>query len=474
MAASGAAAQNRVSVLASHFVPSSRDVTPVIRLEPTAEGLKDEYSKTGTAADTWTCPGDFLLESGQVIRDCPVAYNAFGTLNGERDNAIFVCHALTGNSQIDGWWDGLVGAGKPVDTDRYYVVSANVLASCYGTCGPLSLDPATGEPYGPSFPAVTIRDTVRLHRRLVFEHLGVRSLKLVVGGSMGGMQVLEWLLLSEKGPDGQLDVRRAVPIACGAAHTAWQIGISETQRQAIFADPRWNGGSYEKNNPPTTGLMLAREIAMITYRTPAAYQTKFPRDEGRFAHRGLGLPKFPRLPFDDGSKWGVQTYLEHQGEKFRYRFDPLTYVRLTAMMDTQDVGRGRGGVEKALRSISQPVAVVGITSDVLYPIEEQLELVRLIPSSEMWLVDSLEGHDAFILETTQIGRVVSRMLDSKEWVPRRSETTYCTAFDKERDDKELSPEERDYHEKEAEAHKALGKFHSDLKNKVKSVPPFWL
>jgi homoserine O-acetyltransferase len=438
--------------------------------------MKDEYSNMSSAGEVWTCPGDFALECGQSLRECEVGYNTYGTLNATRDNAIFACHALTGNSQVDTWWGGLIGPGKAVDTEKYFVISANVLASCYGTTGPKSIDPATGEPYGPSFPAVTIRDTVRLHRRLVFEHLGVRSLALVVGGSMGGMQALEWLLLSEtRGPEGELDVRRGIVIACGAAHTSWQIGISETQRQAIFSDPRWNGGSYEKTNPPTTGLMIARQIAMITYRTSAAYQTKFVRNEGGLSHRGLGLPKFPRLPSDDGSKWEVQTYLEHQGEKFRYRFDPLTYVRLTALMDTQDVGRGRGGVEEALRSIRQPVAIVGINSDVLYPIDEQQELVRQIPSSEMWLVDSLEGHDAFILETDQIGKVCSRMLESQGWVPRRDTTTYCLSFGKEdASAPPMSQQEQEYHERQAAAHRTLGTFHEQLKNKPKTVPPFWL
>jgi len=289
---------------------------------------------------------------------------------------------------------------------------------------------------------------------------------------MGGMQVLEWLLLSEKTSKGEPDVRRAMPIACGPAHSSWQIGISETQRNAIFADPRWNGGSYEKSNPPTTGLMIARQIAMITYRTAAAYVTKFPRDEGGLAHRGLGLPQFPRLPLDDGSKWAVQSYLEHQGDKFRFRFDPLTYVRLTAMMDTQDVGRNRGGIERALASIRQPVAVVAINSDILYPVQEQQELMSMIPNSELWMIDSLEGHDAFILEAEQIGKVCSRMLDSRDWFPRRDVTTFCTSFVG--DATERTPEEVEYHQKEAAAHKLLGNFHEKLADRPQAVRPFWL
>lgn len=463
---------HRLHVLAGHLSQLPAESSALRPTSVAAEELKDEYANMDSSGELWTCPGEFALECGQSLTECQVCYNTYGELNEARDNAIFVCHALTGNSQVTGWWGGLVGSGKAVDTDKYFVICANVLASCYGTTGPQSVDPATGKPYGPSFPAIMIRDTVRLHRRLCFEHLGVHSFALVVGGSMGGMQVLEWLLLSEQGPNGEHDVRRAIVVACGAAHTSWQIGISQTQRNAIFSDPRWNGGSYEKNNPPTTGLMIARQIAMITYRTSAAYATKFLRDDGGLSHRGLGLPLFPRLPSDDGSKWSVQSYLEHQGEKFRYRFDPLTYVRLTALMDTHDVGRGRGGVEKALASITQPVAVVGINSDVLYPIDEQQDLVRQMPTSEMWLVDSLEGHDAFILETEQIGKVVSRVLDSKGWVPRRDATTYCTSFSE--SEGRGTPEELEYHEKQAAAHRALSTFHEQLKDKSKPMTPFWL
>lgn len=471
MANRAAEAPRRMNVLMSHV--AQRSAVPALNLATTAAEaeMKDEYANISASGEVWTCPGEFMLECGQALVNCECCYNTFGTLNVKRENAIFVCHALTGNSQVDGWWGGLVGPGKPVDTERYYVVSANVLASCYGTSGPQSINPATGEAYGPSFPAVTIRDTVKLHRRLVFEHLRVHSLAMVIGGSMGGMQALEWLALSDKGPDGTYDVRRGIVIGCGKAHTSWQIGISQTQRNAIFADPRWNGGSYEKTNPPTTGLMIARQIAMVSYRTAAVYRAKFQRNEGGLFHRGLGLPKFPRLPYDDGSKWDVQTYLDHQGEKFRYRFDPLTYVRLTALMDTHDVGRNRGGCDKALQNIHQPVVVVGITSDLLYPLQEQQELVEHLPNSELWLIDSLEGHDAFILETDQVGAVCSRVLDTEAWLPQRSGATYCTSVIQV---PEKTEEEQIYHKQQAAEHATLGAFHWSKKGTPKGVALFSL
>jgi homoserine O-acetyltransferase len=462
--------RHRLNVLVTHLRSGQKESS--LLPSKTAQDMKDEYANMSASGEVWKRPGNFELECGGVLVDCECCYNTFGTLNKDRDNAIFVCHALTGNSQVDGWWGGLVGPGKVVDTDKYFVVCANVLASCYGTCGPLSINPVTKLPYGPSFPAVTIRDTVRLHRGLVFQHLGVESLAMVIGGSMGGMQALEWLIMSEKRADGELDVRRGIVIGCGKAHTSWQIGISETQRNAIFADPRWNGGSYEKSNPPTTGLMIARQIAMITYRTSAAYANKFTRNEdGALGHRGLGLPKFPRLPHDDGSQWQVQSYLDHQGEKFRYRFDPLTYVRLTALMDTHDVGRNRGDALEVLASITQPVAIVGISSDLLYPLHEQQELVKHMPNSELWLCDSLEGHDAFILETGQMGAVASRILDSKGWVPCRDTTTFCLNYG---EPIEGMQADKKYHEQQAASHRTLGTFHEQLKEKQKMRVSFWL
>lgn len=232
-------------------------------------------------------------------------------------------------------------------------------------------------------------DTVGLHLRMVKEALGARSVACVVGGSLGGMQALEWALLG-----GAAFVRSAVVIACGARHTAWQIGISETQRQAIYADPNWRGGAFEPDRPPAQGLSVARQIAMFSYRTPQGFDAKF----GRETHA------------DDG-RFQVRRYLEYQGRKFLGRFDALTYVRLTEKMDTHDVGRGRtGGVEGALRSVPQPVLVLGIDSDVLYPLREQEEVAGLLPRGELRVVRSREGHDGFLLEQEQVGGAIAEFL----------------------------------------------------------------
>lgn len=210
------------------------------------------------------------LESNAQLREVQVNYKTFGTLNASGNNALFVAHALTGNAALDSWWGTLLGPGKPFDTDRYFVVCANILGSCYGTTGPASINPATGLQYQGAFPSITIRDTVALHMRLLRHVLGVRQVAAVVGGSLGGMQTLEWAAL------GQDFVRCIVPIACGAQHTPWQIAFSEAQRQAIYADSNWNGGQYGLQ-PPLQGLSVARQIAMVSYRTAAAYNMKFGR-----------------------------------------------------------------------------------------------------------------------------------------------------------------------------------------------------
>lgn len=226
---------------------------------------------------------------------------------------------------------------------------------------------------------------------MVKEALGARSVACVVGGSLGGMQALEWALLG-----GAAFVRSAVVIACGARHTAWQIGISETQRQAIYADPNWRGGAFDPQRPPAQGLSVARQIAMFSYRTPQGFDSKF----GREVHEG-----------EDGrAVFQVRRYLEYQGQKFLTRFDALTYVRLTEKMDTHDVGRARGGVEAALRAVQQPVLVLGIDSDVLYPLREQEELAAAMPQGELRVVSSREGHDGFLLEQQQVGGAISEFL----------------------------------------------------------------
>jgi homoserine O-acetyltransferase len=285
----------------------------------------------------------------------------------------------------------MLGEGKCYDTSKYFVVCCNILGSCYGSTSPRSVNPDTGEEYGNSFPAVSVRDTAALQMKCL-ESLGVSSIKAVVGGSFGGMQVLETLFHQDI-----LPVRSAVPIACGVKHTAWQIGISEVQRQAIYADPRWNNGDC-LGVTDLKGLDVARQIGMVTYRTAKAYSVKFDRTVA------------------DNGEFDVKNYLEYQGKKFLDRFDPITYVKMTEQMDTHDVGRGRGGVDAALSTIDVPTLVIGIDSDVLYPIHEQEELYEKLGSKKKEFVEirSDAGHDGFLLEQDAVGEAVTRFLDGIE------------------------------------------------------------
>lgn len=381
------------------MTPSHRGLATSAAAPGEAVLLKDEYGNMDASGQTYVVP-HFTTESGVAMRDVEVRYNTFGHLNEAKDNVLVVCHALTGNARLDTWWSSILGPGKAFDTDKYLVVCANILGSCYGTTGPTSLDPATGRPYGVRFPQVTIRDTVALHIRMLKEALGARSVACVVGGSLGGMQALEWVFLgnsnkihsSNNNENEENFVRSAVVIACGARHTAWQIGISETQRQAIYADPLWRGGEFDHTRPPLQGLAVARQIAMFSYRTPHGFENKFGRAQA-----------------EDG-RFEVRRYLEYQGQKFLSRFDALTYVRLTEKMDSHDVGRGRGGMEVALKGLRVPVLVLGIDSDVLYPLHEQEEMARLIPKGELRVVRSREGHDGFLLEQEQVGGAMKEFL----------------------------------------------------------------
>lgn len=316
------------------------------------------------------------LESGETLREVPVAYQSWGQLNNRGDNAVLVCHALTGNAAAADWWSGLIGPGRAVDTNRFFVVCANVLGSPYGTASPLTTNPDTGAPYGPDFPAVTIRDTVTLHRQLL-DRLGVQQVAAAIGGSMGGMQVLEWAFHDDF-------VRALVPIAVGGRHSGWCIGWSEAQRQAIYADPNWQDGYYDADQAPTSGLAAARMMAMISYRSRPSFEARFGRS--RVTN---GTPDGP---------FAAESYLRYQGAKLVDRFDANCYVHLTKQMDTHDVARGRGEYEDVLASIEQSTLVVGVDSDVLYPLEEQRELARSLSHGRLAVLSSPHGHDGFLIE----------------------------------------------------------------------------
>jgi homoserine O-acetyltransferase len=337
----------------------------------------------------------FTLENGPTLRDVPVAYQTWGTLNAAGTNAVLVCHALTGDTDVEEWWDGLLGPGHALDPTEDFVVCLNVPGSPYGSVSPLTENPKTGARYGADFPAFTTRDTVRLHRRAL-EHLGVRRVACAVGGSMGGMHVLEWAF--ETTGDGRPFVRSLVPIAVGGRHTAWQIGWSEAQRQAISADPKWRDGQYPLDDPPDDGLATARMMAMVSYRSQPSFEGRFGRDV---------------MAEQDDSPYAVESYLRHHGQKLVGRFDANCYVALTRQMDTHDVARDRGDYASVLSSIEQPTLVVGIDSDVLYPLSEQHELAESLPRATLEVLESPHGHDSFLIEVDALNNFVAAWRNKK-------------------------------------------------------------
>ncbi|MFO0580814.1 MAG: homoserine O-acetyltransferase [Anaeromyxobacter sp.] len=326
-------------------------------------------------------PGPFALEGGGVLTAPEIGYRTWGTLAADGANAVVVCHALTGSADADRWWTSMFGPGRALDPGRDFVVCSNILGSCYGTTGPTSVDPATGAPWRGTFPRVTVRDMVRLQRALA-DALGVRRVRMVIGGSLGGMQALEWALLYPELVDS------VVFIASTARHSAWAIGLSEAQRQAIFADPRWRGGRYDPADAPVAGLAAARMAAMLTYRSAVSMEQRFGR----------------RLQTED--LFAMQSYLRYQGDQLVDRFDPATYVTLLDAMDSHDVARGRGDLDDVLRSIRQPMLVVAIDSDVLYWPAEQREVARLVPHARLAVLDSIHGHDAFLIDVDRLSEMV--------------------------------------------------------------------
>jgi homoserine O-acetyltransferase len=344
------------------------------------------------------------LELGGRLNQVAVAYETYGELNAKGDNAVLVCHALTGSAhaagmhereEVPGWWDPLIGPGKAIDTNRHFVICSNVLGGCYGTTGPASLDPGSGRPYGIDFPRYTVRDMVAAQRRLL-DALGVKRLTAVIGGSMGGMQVLEWAACYPE------MVRSIVPIAIGARHSAWAIGLNEVARRAIMADPAWRGGHYPVSEQPESGLGLARAIAMLSYRSFDSMESKFGREKRRCEPvAGIGVLN---------QSFEIASYLSYQGVKLVQRFDANTYIHLTLAMDDFDVADSRGPLADVLAGVRMPALVMGISSDVLYPEAEQRQLVELLPNAHYARVVSPHGHDAFLIEFPQLAARLRRFL----------------------------------------------------------------
>jgi homoserine O-acetyltransferase/O-succinyltransferase len=353
--------------------------SPIATLDPGAPARAAFISPETRWLDL---PGELPLELGGALRGVRVAYRTWGQLDAEGGNAVVVCHALTGSADADRWWTRMFGPGRALDPDKDFIVCSNILGSCYGSTGPTSPDPATGRAYLGDFPPLTVRDMVRAQRALT-DALGVRRIRLVVGGSLGGMQVLEWALLYPE------LVEAIAPIATSARHSAWAIGLSEGQRQAIYADPRWRGGRYDLADPPAAGLAAARMMAMCMYRSKSSF------DE-RFGRRVQGADLY-----------AMESYLRYQGQQLVERFDASTYVALTRAMDAHDVARGRGDFDAVLRGVKQPALVVSIDSDVLYLPDEQEEIARLLPNGRLVRLSSKDGHDAFLIDVDWLSDVVA-------------------------------------------------------------------
>ena len=363
----------------------------------------------------FTLPADrkLAIDVGVVMEGVTTAYETWGSLNSDASNAILLCHAWTGDSHVagrageghptPGWWEGAVGPGLAIDTNQFFVVCANVLGGCQGSTGPASPHPVDGKPYGSRFPVITIRDMVRTQARLA-DHLGVRKWRAVVGGSMGGMQVLEWAVTFPE------RVGAIMPIATCAQASAQQIAWGSIGRRGITNDPKWRGGDYYDAAPgdgPHEGLSTARMVAQVTFRSDNVFTDRFGRDMvGGEGSSTLAL----------GQKFEVERYLEYHGEKLCRRFDANSYIAIGKAMDLHDVGRSRGGLVAAMKRVNMPSLTMGIWSDFLYPVYQQLQIRDLVAAngarSEYVEVDSPHGHDAFLIELDQVGPAVKRFIES--------------------------------------------------------------
>lgn len=323
-------------------------------------------------------PGRFPLENGASLSNVEVAYHTYGKLNAAGDNVVWICHALTANSDPLDWWKGLAGKGQCFDPERHFIVCANVLGSCYGTTGPLSPD-ENGEIYYQRFPDVTIRDMVRAHIALR-KHLGISQIQVLTGGSIGSFQAVEWAIME---PDV---VRHLIMIAGGVKVTSWAVALNEAQRMAIRADASFLS---QKPDGGRAGMKAARAIALLSYRNSTAYNQTQPLHEE-----------------DDFRKLKAITYQQYQGEKLAKRFNAYSYFVLTRAFDSHHVGRQRGGLEKALALIKAKTLVIGIDSDILFPKDDQEIMKKYIPGARLEFIHSDFGHDGFLLEFESITKIV--------------------------------------------------------------------
>lgn len=404
------------------------------------------------------------LESGETLHNVPVAFKTWGKLNKEGTNCMVICHALTGSSDVVDWWGPLLGKGKAFDPSKFFIVCLNSLGSPYGSCSPVTRDPAVNELYGPEFPLVSVRDDVNIHR-LILNDLGVKQVTIVIGGSMGGMLALEWCFF------GLSYVLNCVVLATSAKHSAWCISWGEAQRQSIYSDPKYDDGYYPLEDPPIQGLGAARMSALLTYRSRNSFEERFGRgaptpqmrekslrtsvitdaieapavsedncavhNDGHYSYssstkvrsRSLSSNNFSLLDVKEDTSsivnqhgvgqrtrrrpqhyFSAQSYLRYQAAKFSQRFDANCYISITRKLDTHDVGRNRpefhNSTIEALQSLEQNFLVVGIQSDALFTYSEQVFIAKHVKNSKLCKIDSPEGHDAFLLEFEAINKLI--------------------------------------------------------------------
>ena len=355
-------------------------------------------------------PNEMQLESGARLGPITLAYETYGELNPQKTNAVLVLHALTGDShaagyhadddQKPGWWDIMVGPGKGIDTDKYFVICSNIIGSCMGSTGPCTINPKTVQPYGLDYPVVTIGDMVTAQKALI-DHLGIKRLLCTVGGSIGGMQVLEWCVRYPQ------MVASAIPLATTMKHSALAIAFNEVARQAIMADPKWNNGNYHYDDKPETGLAVARMIGHITYLSDEAMRLKF----------GRRLQDKSDFSFNFDADFQVESYLRYQGKKFVDRFDANSFLYITKAADYYDLEKlhGNGSAVKAFSKTQAKFLVISFTSDWLYPTYQSKELVKALKKNALDVsfceIEADSGHDAFLLPNERLSNMISGFLD---------------------------------------------------------------
>jgi homoserine O-acetyltransferase len=334
--------------------------------------------------DFFHYPHPIALESGGTLPDLTIAYTTYGLLNAEKSNVVWVCHALTANSDAADWWKGVVGPQHVIDPEKYFIVCANILGSCYGTSGPLTINSATAQPYYHSFPIVTIRDMVKAHI-LLRQHLGIEKIALLMGGSMGGYQALEWSVMESN------LIEKLFLLATSSTESAWGIATHTAQRLAIEADATWQNPSPQAG---AKGLKAARAIGMLTYR-----------------NYGIMVQQQTDTDTEKLDHYKASAYIQYQGDKLVQRFNAYSYWLLTKSMDSHHLGRGRGGkLEPILQNIQQPTLIVGISSDILCPLTEQEFLAQHIPNAQLIEIHSDYGHDGFMVESIIISEHLAKWL----------------------------------------------------------------